>query len=65
MCLAVAQTTCRISAEGNEVALVAYFLKSIGEHEPWFMGLLAVAAVAAVQGTAALYASATGTMFAR
>ena len=50
---------------GNEVALVAYFLKSIGEHEPWFMGLLAVAAVAAVQGTAALYASATGTMFAR
>ena len=50
---------------GNEVALVAYFLKSIGEHEPWFMGLLAVAVVAAVQGTAALYASATGTMFAR
>ena len=52
-------------ANGNEIGLVAYYLKSIGARSPWFLGLLAVAAVAAVQATAALYASATGTMFAR
>lgn len=50
---------------GREAGLVGYYLKSIGGHSPWFTALLAVAAVAAVQATAALYASATGTMFAR
>jgi Na+/proline symporter len=50
---------------GREVALVAYYLKSVGESAPWFAGILAVAAVAAVQATAALYSSATGTIFAR
>ncbi|CAN5202126.1 hypothetical protein BH10PSE7_BH10PSE7_13860 [soil metagenome] len=50
---------------GREAGLVGYYLKSIGDRAPWFVGLLAVAAVAATQATAALYASATGTMFAR
>jgi solute:Na+ symporter, SSS family len=50
---------------GREAGLIASYLKSIGGHAPWFMGLLAVAGVAATQATAALYSSATGTMFAR
>jgi Na+/proline symporter len=50
---------------GREAGLLAYYLQSIGARAPWFMGLLAVAAVAATQATAALYASTTGTMFAR
>ncbi|MEO8684747.1 MAG: hypothetical protein ABI414_07900 [Devosia sp.] len=45
--------------------LVSYYLQSAAAHAPWFMGLLAVATVAATQATAALYSSATGTMFAR
>ncbi len=50
---------------GDQVALVAYYIKAIGDRSPWFMGLLATAAVAAAQATAALYASGTGTIFAR
>ena len=51
--------------DGREAGLLAFYLKSIGVHAPWFMGLLAVAAIAATQATASLYSSATGTMFAR
>lgn len=50
---------------GREAGLVAFYLSALAERAPWFAGLLAVAAVAAIQATAALYASATGTMFAR
>jgi Na+/proline symporter len=50
---------------GHEAALIAYYLDSLGARAPWFLGLLAVGAIAATQATAALYISATGTMFAR
>jgi SSS family solute:Na+ symporter len=50
---------------GREVGLLAYYLGSLASRAPWFLGLLAVAATAATQATVALYASATGTMFAR
>ena len=50
---------------GREVGLLAYYLSSLASRAPWFLGLLAVAATAATQATVALYASATGTMFAR
>jgi solute:Na+ symporter, SSS family len=62
--LAVAQDLPNLDG-GREAGLLAYYLRSIGERAPWFMGLLAVAAVAATQATASLYSSATGTMFAR
>jgi hypothetical protein len=50
---------------GREVGLLAHYLSSLAGRAPWFLGLLAVAATAATQATVALYASATGTMFAR
>ena len=50
---------------GHEAGLTAYYLNSLAARAPWFLGLLAVAAVAATQAVAALYISATGTMFAR
>jgi solute:Na+ symporter, SSS family len=50
---------------GREVGLLAYYLSSLAGRAPWFLGLLAVAATAATQATVALYASASGTMFAR
>jgi Na+/proline symporter len=50
---------------GHEAGLIAHYLNSLATRAPWFLGLLAVASVAATQATAALYISATGTMFAR
>ena len=50
---------------GHEAGLIAYYLESLAARAPWFLGLLAVACIAATQATAALYISATGTMFAR
>jgi SSS family solute:Na+ symporter len=50
---------------GREIGLLAHYLNSLADRAPWFLGLLAVAATAATQATVALYASATGTMFAR
>lgn len=50
---------------GREAGLIAYYLNSLAVRAPWFLGLLAVACVAATQATAALYISGTGTMFAR
>jgi solute:Na+ symporter, SSS family len=50
---------------GQQAGLVAVYLGALAERAPWFAGLLAVGVLAAVQATAALYASATGTMFAR
>ncbi len=62
--LAVGQTLPAL-AGGHEAGLIAYYLDSLAARAPWFLGLLGVAAVAATQATAALYISATGTMFAR
>jgi solute:Na+ symporter, SSS family len=62
--LAVAQDLPNL-AGGHEAGLFAYYVKFIGAQAPWFLGLLAVAGVAATQATASFYASATGTMFAR
>jgi Na+/proline symporter len=50
---------------GHEAGLIAYYLNSLAARAPWFLGLLAVACIAATQATAALYVSTTGTMFAR
>jgi solute:Na+ symporter, SSS family len=44
--------------------LIAHYIRMLGEHSPWFMGLLAVCALASVQAMTALYASTTGTMLA-
>lgn len=44
--------------------LIAHYINMLGNYAPWFMGLLAVCALAAVQAVAALYASTTGTMLA-
>ncbi|HXT09855.1 MAG TPA: hypothetical protein VN715_23355 [Roseiarcus sp.] len=54
-----------VLAGGRETGLAAFYLQSLGQRAPWFLGLLALACVAATQATAALYISATGTMFAR
>lgn len=51
--------------DGHEGGLVAAYIRLLGEHAPWFAGLLGVGAVAATQVTAAIYASGTGTIFAR
>lgn len=50
---------------GDQASLIGDYIKSVGAHAPWFLGLLAVSAVAAIQATASILASATGTMFAR
>jgi len=62
--MAISQTLPAL-ASGREAALLAEYINSLGARAPWFLGLLAVAATAATQATAALYISATGTMFAR
>ena len=56
---------CQLSMAAAMPGWLVSYIQSVGAHAPWFMGLLAVAAVAATQATAALYSSATGTMFAR
>jgi SSS family solute:Na+ symporter len=50
---------------GHDAGLIAVYLNSLAARAPWFLGLLAVAAIAVTQATAALYVSATGTMFAQ
>jgi SSS family solute:Na+ symporter len=50
---------------GKQTNVVAYYIKSIGDHAPWFMALLAVCALAAIQAMASAYASTAGTMLAR
>lgn len=50
---------------GKQTSVVAYYIKSIGDNAPWFMALLAVCALAAIQAMAAAYASTAGTMFSR
>ncbi|MBI4924003.1 MAG: hypothetical protein HY834_19895 [Devosia nanyangense] len=45
--------------------VVATLIASLGATAPWFSALLTVATLAAVQGIAALYASATSTMLVR
>ena len=62
--LAVGHTLPALAA-GREGGLVADYLNSLAARAPWFLGLLGVACVAAIQATAALYLSAAGAMFAR
>lgn len=51
--------------DGNSKGgLIAHYIHALGEGAPWFMGLIAICALAAVQAMAALYASTTGTMLA-
>ena len=49
---------------GSKGGLVAHYVHSLGSYAPWFMGLLAVCTLAALQAMAAIYASTTGTMLA-
>lgn len=49
---------------GSKGGLIAYYIHALGNGAPWFMGLLAICALAAVQAITALYASTTGTMLA-
>jgi len=53
-------------AAGSDPAnLIAYAIGAIGENNPWFNGLLAVCALAAIQAVAALNISAAGTILSR
>jgi len=45
--------------------LVAYFIRSIGAGDPWFIGVLAVCGLASIQAMIALNLSAAGTILAR
>jgi SSS family solute:Na+ symporter len=45
--------------------LVAYYIQAIGKSDPWFTGLLAVCALAAIQAMVAFYASTAGTILSR
>jgi Na+/proline symporter len=45
--------------------LIAYYIAAIGRNDPWFTGLLAVCALAAVQAMVAFYASTAGTILSR
>ncbi len=50
---------------GGKGGLVAYYIRLLGDGSPWFMGLIAICALAAVQAIAALYASTAGTMLSK
>jgi solute:Na+ symporter, SSS family len=52
-------------AQTDTATAVGVVIASLGAHAPWFVALLAVCALAAVQGLAALYLSATSTMLVR
>ncbi|SMF29271.1 solute:Na+ symporter, SSS family [Tistlia consotensis] len=53
-------------AAGQDPAnLVAHFIRAIGAGDPWFNGLLAVCALAAIQAMVALNLSAAGTILSR
>jgi SSS family solute:Na+ symporter len=51
--------------QAGNVGAVGVIIASLGERAPWFVALLAICALAAVQGLAALYLSATSTMLVR
>ena len=49
--------------EGNK--LVPYFIKLLGEGQPWLIGVFVVCAIAALQATAAAFMSTTGNILTR
>ena len=51
--------------KGGQGNLVPYYINTIGESAPWFVGLLAVCALAAMQSTGAAYMSTAGGMLTR
>lgn len=54
------------STAGQDPAnLIAYYIQAIGKNDPWFTGLLAVCALAAIQAMVAFYASTAGTILSR
>ena len=50
---------------GDPANLIAYYIKAIGARDPWFTGLLAVCALAAIQAMVAFYAATCGTILSR
>ena len=51
--------------KGGQGNLVPYFINTIGDAAPWFVGLLAVCALAAMQSTGAAYMSTCASMLTR
>jgi len=51
--------------KGGQGNLVPYYINTLGESAPWFVGLLAVCALAAMQSTGAAYMSTAGGMLTR
>jgi hypothetical protein len=51
--------------KGGQGNLVPFYINTLGETAPWFVGLLAVCALAAMQSTGAAYMSTAGGMLTR
>ena len=51
--------------KGGQGNLVPYLINTIGDAAPWFVGLLAVCALAAMQSTGAAYMSTCSSMLTR
>ena len=51
--------------KGGQGNLVPFYINTIGDAAPWFVGLLAVCALAAMQSTGAAYMSSAGGMLTR
>jgi Na+/proline symporter len=51
--------------KGGQGSLVPYFINTVGDAAPWFVGLLAVCALAAMQSTGAAYMSTCSSMLTR
>ena len=51
--------------KGGQGNLVPYYINTLGDTAPWFVGLLAVCALAAMQSTGAAYMSTAGGMLTR
>ena len=51
--------------KGGQGNLVPFYINTIGDAAPWFVGLLAVCALAAMQSTGAAYMSTAGRMLTR
>jgi len=51
--------------KGGQGSLVPFYINTLGDTAPWFVGLLAVCALAAMQSTGAAYMSTAGGMLTR
>ena len=52
-------------SQNAQAGLVPHYINLVGEKAPWFLGLLAVCALAAMQSTGAAYMSTAGAMLTR